>query len=920
MKFKIENLKLKTFLVLLCALALNAPAQNAPVPQIYSGMDFYSMMPAGQALTNQITIQPWPPTTATLISGLNFVSGPPQLLPAPTNGTNIFYLYPNYYRLTWAGLNYGATFTVLPGTQNLTNIAAEVNSGAAVFWGTNNFQSYVVVDTNDTTPGALISKFITDTNFALTVQNVNGNEQLKLTLLTTNFSVTVTSTNFTGVLAQSNLPTVVAYVNSNNLWNVAQTFPSITATNLTAGNLTVATNITIGSATLTAGTQAIVFTNGNAAINVILYQVSPTVYTNGVYGYSVVSNGNWNYLNPIGQTMWTLAGTTPIGNPWTIGSAGFGAAPGSSPVTVVNGTLQWNGQNSMTNLNASGIFSGSFTGTVGGTIAGAMTGTFNGGSSAATNDLRARPLVTLAGTNDSASMTMVNASNQFAGTLTGNLNGNAMSASYASNAITSTNDSNGRLLTTTLDTNLFTALSAQNVLVSPFTNLPPQLLTNPFYFSPVLGPNYVQLAVNSLPAYNDRQDVGGGKVIVTGQNFYPNTLVFTNSLGTNSIMDFDIEAPMFSGGALICATTPAIVVAGRNRGVNFQQNNLIISSLTNTTSYLAQYGLSSSSSGANIGKLVLDNNWYGYWTFLTNNRDSYGLAGLTPPTTGGFITYRNLIVSVDNGNADENVIKNNSFLGIQSFYLSPDHCDFQDNFFSFCGVSPLVSAFTAWQTNSANGFGLGAAVILGNSAVNQEVWYINNTSFYGCYAGFWGQQVAGYPHHVAYNTYYELTTLSEIGTEPFLVQAYNGENLTIPAADIYNNGDTLTNFTPSQITYFSGAYNINVPMTVNNSLQATLFNGNGAGLTNLNDSAIDYRAGFTNINNLALGTTVQIVFSSPFPPAIGAQYSITGSFITTPATAAAISFSNLTTNGCLETITGLSTGSETNTFYAIPYQ
>jgi len=739
--------------ILMMTVVMAVRAQLAP--QIYSANDFLSISTAGQPLTNAITIQPWPPTTATTISGLNFIVGTPQTL-TPVNGTNIFYLYPNYYRITWAGLPYAATFAVLPGAANLTNVASEVQSGASVFWGTNNFQYQAVVDAADTTPGTLGSKIAAGTGGYMSTNNVGGDEVLVFNF-PTNISTLLSQVGFTNgamLFTMNNNGLMIANTNggifaigtnddinqtnryggsfgfhTNNFYVNLPAFGSQPSTSLllsngvftvsaneAAQNLTIATNFTIGSASMAAGTGAIAFTNGTQAnINIILAQVSATLWTNTVFGFSVVSNGLWNYLNASGQTMWTLGGSpppvVPIGNPWTIGSAGSGAAPGSSPVTVLGGIVQINGQVGITNFTASGNFSGTFAGTASGNF----TGTFNGGASTATNDL------------------------------------------------------SGRLLTTMLDTNLFSQLSQGCVLVSPATNLPAQLLTNPFYFSPALGSNYVQLAVNSLPTYSDRLHVGGGKIIVAGQNFYPNPLIFTNNQFQSSVMNYDIEAPMFAGGALICATNPAIRVEFINRGGNFEMKDLIVASLNNGPTNLVEFGKGSIGTGANVGTLDVEGDWFGYWNYLTNNQDTYGLAGLTPPTTGGQIGQRNLIISVDNPNADMTRMVNDRFLGIQSLYFSPDHSHAEDLFFSFCGGSYAANGTnaTAW-TNGI--YSLGAAFILGNTGINQNQWYINNLHFYGDYDGYYSQTAVT---HIVHNSYFEQTTACELGTLPILDGVWN---------------------------------------------------------------------------------------------------------------------------------------------------
>jgi hypothetical protein len=336
------------------------------------------------------------------------------MLTPNANGTNLFYLYPNYYRITWQGLSYGATFAVLPGT-NLVSVSSEVNNGAAVFWGTNNFGYQAIVDTNDTTPGTLSQKIVMGPGGSITTNNVGGNEQLVLTFVTNtaNYLSQTGSTN--GVMAYYFDNQGLRVINTNGgifqvgtNCDVVETnrfngtfgfrtnsfYASLPATqgalllsngswtvnaNESVNNLTAMTNITAGSATLTSGTGAMVFTNGTQAnIDIILNQISATVWTNTVFGFSVVSNGQWNYLNASGQTMWVLGGSpvppTPVGYPWTIGPNGSGAAPGSSPVTVLGGVVQINAQGGATNLTASGIFSGTFNGT--GAIANATNATY----------------------------------------------------------------------------------------------------------------------------------------------------------------------------------------------------------------------------------------------------------------------------------------------------------------------------------------------------------------------------------------------------------------------------------------------------------------------------------------------------------------------------------------------------------------
>jgi hypothetical protein len=71
-----------------------------------------------------------------------------------------------------------------------------------------------------------------------------------------------------------------------------------------------------------------------------------------------------------------------------------------------------------------------------------------------------------------------------------------------------------------------------------------------------------------------------------------------------------VEAPMFGGGILICATNPAIRAAGYERGVNFDMKNMIVASLVNQRTNLVEIG-QSATTGANAGKVDVENNWFG---------------------------------------------------------------------------------------------------------------------------------------------------------------------------------------------------------------------------------------------------------------------------------------------------------------------
>jgi hypothetical protein len=302
-----------------------------------------------------------------------------------------------------------------------------------------------------------------------------------------------------------------------------------------------------------------------------------------------------------------------------------------------------------------------------------------------------------------------------------------------------------------VDTNLFALLSQQNVIVAPYTNLPPWLLTNPFYFCPVRGSNYVQQAINSLPSYSDRQHVGGGQITVLGINYFPNTLVFANSGLDGNIMSYKLCAPAFTGAALVCQVNPCIHVFGYGNNsylsdTAFAMDNLIISSLQNTPAILFDLDVAVTDSD-------VEHCWFGYWPYLTNQINVGAVEGLGTPNTPDGITKNDLVVVYDPGSTDRHVFRYNHLTGINCLFVDCDHFQCDYNFFMECGgnanegvrmtdwatATPASGGanLTAWSTL----FWTGAAVVLGKDQPHRNDTFTDNYFYYcgGAYFSDWSQ-------------------------------------------------------------------------------------------------------------------------------------------------------------------------------------
>jgi len=306
--------------------------------------------------------------------------------------------------------------------------------------------------------------------------------------------------------------------------------------------------------------------------------------------------------------------------------------------------------------------------------------------------------------------------------------------SFPTNPIWQTN-----LITSASNYIINTEVPDGTVVVCPYSDLPPSITNNPRYFGPWKGTDYVQQAINSCAQYPSRlTGVGGGKILVVGINYCPAPLTFTNTLqiangynapssfsNSDNVASFDLEAPAFTVGALVCSVNPCIRLGGEEpspeangrwiySSIIFTMKNLIVSSLDNSPTNLFEMTIG-------IPRLYLGYNWFGYWGTLTNHHDGENLPGLTVTAINHGIAQHNLAIEIIGGGDDLFTVENNSFLGIQGVYFNPDHGTFRDNFFSFCGGS------SAW-TQSA--WTAGATIIVGQNVNSDRVFEHNY--FYGC--------------------------------------------------------------------------------------------------------------------------------------------------------------------------------------------
>jgi len=452
------------------------------------------------------------------------------------------------------------------------------------------------------------------------------------------------------------------------------------------------------------------------------------------------------------------------------------------------------------------------------------------------------------------------------GTFTGTVNvtgGNVATTNFVVNNFAVSFPTNSIWLTnlTTGASNYIvnTEIPEGTVVVCPFNNLPSSITNNPRYFGPWKGADYVQQAINSCAQYPNRiTGVGGGEILIVGINYCPAPLIFSNVLqiansysspsdyiNSDNITSFDLEAPAFTLGALVCSVNPCIRLGGEEGGaqvhgvwlynsVVFTMKNLIVSSLDNSPTNLFEMRVG-------IARLYLGYNWFGYWGTLTNHQDLYGLAGLTVPTINTGIAAHNLTIELYGGECDLYTVENNSFLGIQGVYFNPDHGTFRDNFFSYCG-GPSAWTSSAWAA--------GATIIAGQNVNSDRVFEHNY--FYGCPYTYLTSQGGNLNHWTvgAAGRDIAIGDCNVEGTDN-TIRVNNGYILQIGGGGMLKGNSFAATMTGGDLglppTMYPnavitvGAVTSDYRFSMDASgftLSGGSFNGNGSGLTGLNASSL----------------------------------------------------------------------------------
>lgn len=290
------------------------------------------------------------------------------------------------------------------------------------------------------------------------------------------------------------------------------------------------------------------------------------------------------------------------------------------------------------------------------------------------------------------------------------INSTSSSSGSSANAVTNYASPEG-VIVTSFATNI--------VGVSPFI-----VSNSPNIFGPWKGTDYIQQAINYLPQYSSRGVVGGGKILVLGNNYTPQTLIFSNSLG--GISSWSVESPTLMGNAIIGNVNPVmrfqpVVISGLNLQ-DIIVRNLMIASQTNQCTNIFEIS-------PGFGNARIENNWFGYWKAMTNNNDAFGttIGLITSVYNDAMTNAGNLVVYLDGLNSDSLYIKGNAFWGINCLNFWADHGRIEDNYFYFCG------RFNTWTNASI--FSLGSAVVFGDRFSGSDVFSIRNY-FYGNQASY----------------------------------------------------------------------------------------------------------------------------------------------------------------------------------------
>jgi len=432
-----------------------------------------------EALTNQVTIQPYPPGNMVTLLGTNFVSGSSVTFNTDTNGNALLYLLPNSYLLTISGVDQSWLIGVTNSantTNNPVPMADLVLPGTiGIFTFTNNYNFMFVVDPADTTPGGFGQKIIAGQNVTITTNNVGGNETLTINVGTS------LAISYTNVISLTNLPPNIAFTTSNNAF-VGSNFEANLQT----------TNLQIGSLSIGYGMNNAYLTGfGDNAANGKYYGLTSTVLTNSALNGDWVNfaGGQYYVNNANGQARYSSPWLVTNG-PWTVIN---GASPGgsSAPLPTLQGAFIVGGAVVITNLTTPNL-----------TAAGTLTGNVVGNASTATAA------------------------------------GLATNASTAMTAQTATNDNIGRALASLASTNSPTILGA-TLAGGVGTGM---TLNNPVINGGnlAISPYYLRLSSQDFYAGNYSNFLS--EVSLDGTNWFFETvpvlpLSVAGVVGTNSVMD-----------------------------------------------------------------------------------------------------------------------------------------------------------------------------------------------------------------------------------------------------------------------------------------------------------------------------------------------------------------------------------------------
>lgn len=374
---------------------------------------------------------------------------------------------------------------------------------------------------------------------------------------------------------------------------------------------------------------------------------------------------------------------------------------------------------------------------------------------------------------------------------------------------------------------------------------------SPNVFGPWRGASYVQAAVDAL-SYQPSTftQSAGGKVLVLGMNYIPNTLVLSNHFevqdasfdAESNVLNIAFESPDHKGNGFVCYGNPGILLAGQDsQAVGYGTmsptfKNLIIASAVKGTNYL----IYEQQSG------IANQRWEdcyiaGSWWSVTNN-EIFGIQlGLATPSDHANPWTNDSAIMFQNLDGDLCTFRGNHFCWLAGIIENCDHAELDDNFFMSDGFNrkkPTFS-FTDWPTNSP--FYAGGALIQIQTGA-EAVMYHNN--FYDCGAAYFCATLNGSTTNlyvknsnfnwISYNDKYETTQWSVL---------YFQTNGVFEQVDPLATGGNVfsARFTNGTANYY-GNTNIVVDTFQNGMVFTsdiiTGINGNGSGLTNIPASSI----------------------------------------------------------------------------------